>query len=49
MLFQTHLEVFTDDMINPFLEGYHVKTDEERIREVSPDFVLPITNKSMFW
>ena len=31
---QTHLEVFTDEMMAPFLDGVHIKTDEERIREV---------------
>ncbi|XP_072032769.1 cilia- and flagella-associated protein 206-like [Amphiura filiformis] len=32
---KTHLEVFTDELIMPFLEGFHVKTDEERIRETT--------------
>lgn len=33
-LLQGHRELFTDEILNPFLEGATIKTDEQRIHEV---------------
>ena len=34
-IIQGHRELFTDEILSPFLDGATVKTDEQRIQEVS--------------
>lgn len=37
---QGHLEVFSDDMLAPYLQELSITTDEERIQAVSLEFVF---------
>ena len=36
---QGHRELFNDDVLIPFLDGVNIKTDEQRIQEVSHYFL----------
>lgn len=44
-----HRELFTDEILNPFLEGATIKTDEQRIHETKADKINPSDFKDLDW
>ena len=44
-----HRELFTDEILNPFLEGATIKTDEQRIHETKAEKINPSDFKDLDW